>query len=892
MLLGNLKMQGAHKYSTDFTAMEILSAYTKFPSKLCKQIPPAWVEPDRTKAFKQELDGVLVYDSHARINDEEATKAEGTVEKPAVDLDSLPAYDRYQFQNLPPLCPQRHYPQVYHLQTPRLRTLFFESRFESGNLRKAARVSEDEYNLWLETDYGTQAHTQWYYFKVKPFKAGQRVTFSILNFMKPYSLYTEGLKPLVHSKLAAERCSLGWSRGGDRVEYFENTVPKPGGGFYYTLRFSYCFRQVDDEVSFAHCFPYTYTDLQSFLSKYRESDCLRIDSLCDTLAGNQVPVLTITQDVASYPSWEEESIKLSKTAAGRRLMRIKAQRRELILQKVSQVKGKRFTAAHCEKQGIVLTARVHPGESNSSLVMEGFLEFLLSSSSTARFLRTRFVFKVVPMLNPDGVIYGNYRSSLLGVDLNRRWRYPSREVHPEIFYTKRLLQMLAEDRKVLLFCDLHGHSAKNDAFMYGCKTFGIGHSNSRSNALIRVFPALMAQHSPNFRFKSCLFRMERAKQSTARIVVFKEFSISNSFTLETSFKGSSDSHFTETDLRKLGLSLCRQILALSCPRFFRKKLEKVTLWVKEQNLKPAATHTQVSSLPPVAEEESDSEIEDPSLADDDWSKDLMQLIGDDFISLFSEDDEEAEAEDDSDDSNSCVSDVEEPCCVPGVSRSGDNLLLTEASLPKGRQKSNQRVKTRPIMKSQSIPEVTDDSVHIQQQRSRLYLRPETKADYKPMRRRLGTPLRYKKPDSEGEAKPLEKVYTLRTLAQTFDSRVKNSPSFRSDMVYTTQIKLNASFAEVKHPEAIVKTAQTAGAYNTSSKVLRPIGKGIRVTSINLPRSSKQPQTGMSTTFKHKRMAQFPSLQRSSGKGNIAINSFFLYIAVPSNWLEKPEALMR
>jgi hypothetical protein len=548
-------------------------------------------------------------------------------------------------------------------------------------------------------------------------------------------------------------------------------------------------------------------------------------------------------------------------------MRTKAQRRELILQKVSQVKGRKFTAAHCEKQGIVLTARVHPGESNSSLVMEGFLEFLLSTSRTARFLRTRFVFKVVPMLNPDGVIYGNYRSSLLGVDLNRRWRYPSREVHSEVYYTKRLLQMFAEDRKVLLFCDLHGHSANTDAFMYGCRTFGRGYGISSSNALIKVFPALMAQHCPSFNLESCRYRMERAKQSTARIVVFKELSISNSFTLETSFKGSSDSHFTETDLKKLGLSLCRQILALSCLRFFRKKLEKVTLWVKAHRLKPA--HIQDTTLPPATEEESDSEIEDQSLADDDWSKDTLQLIGDDFISLFAE---EEDAEGQSDDSNSCVSDVEEPCRVPKVSKSGDSLLLTEACLPKGRR-SKQRVKTKPILKSQSIPEVVDDSVqvHRERQRSKIDLRPEIKADYKPIRRRMGAPLRYRKPDIEDEVRPLDKVYTLRTLAQTFDTRVTAS----SDITYTSQVKLDTNFAEVKPREAVVKTAQTAGAY-VSSKALRSIGTGVRVASIDLPNSSKKSQTGMCTTFKHKRMTQLPSLQRNSGRGNLAPSSFFMY----------------
>lgn len=55
---------------------------------------------------------------------------------------------------------------------------------------------------------------------------------------------------------------------------------------------------------------------------------------------------------------------------------------------------------------IVLTGRVHPGESNASWVMKGTLEFLCSSDPVARSLREAFIFKIVPMLNPDGVING------------------------------------------------------------------------------------------------------------------------------------------------------------------------------------------------------------------------------------------------------------------------------------------------------------------------------------------------------------------------------------------------------------------------------------------------------------------------------------------------------
>jgi len=34
-------------------------------------------------------------------------------------------------------------------------TLVFESRFESANLRKAVKVSDFEYDLYLKNDYGT-----------------------------------------------------------------------------------------------------------------------------------------------------------------------------------------------------------------------------------------------------------------------------------------------------------------------------------------------------------------------------------------------------------------------------------------------------------------------------------------------------------------------------------------------------------------------------------------------------------------------------------------------------------------------------------------------------------------------------------------------------------------
>jgi murein tripeptide amidase MpaA len=57
----------------------------------------------------------------------------------------------------------------------------------------------------------------------------------------------------------------------------------------------------------------------------------------------------------------------------------------------------------------------------SSYIVKGVIDYLTSDDESAFQLRDNFIFKIVPMVNPDGVIHGNYRSNLSGSDLNRKW---------------------------------------------------------------------------------------------------------------------------------------------------------------------------------------------------------------------------------------------------------------------------------------------------------------------------------------------------------------------------------------------------------------------------------------------------------------------------------------
>lgn len=63
-------------------------------------------------------------------------------------------------------------------------------------------------------------------------------------------------------------------------------------------------------------------------------------------------------------------------------------------------------------------------------------------------LREHFVFKIVPMLNPDGVIVGNYRCSLAARDLNRNYRRPRQDNFPTIWHTKHMLEKALQYSKV------------------------------------------------------------------------------------------------------------------------------------------------------------------------------------------------------------------------------------------------------------------------------------------------------------------------------------------------------------------------------------------------------------------------------------------------------------
>ncbi|CAH1104048.1 unnamed protein product [Psylliodes chrysocephalus] len=404
-------------------------------------------------------------------------------------------------------------------------TLKFESRFESGNLAKAIMITPTYYELHLRSDFYTNRHMQWYYFRISNVRKGHLYRFSITNCSKESSLYNEGMKPLMYSTKESKIHNIGWRRCGTNISYYCNeniSEFEPDHPMTYTLTFTLRFPHDNDEVYLAQSYPYTYSDLQDYLLEMSthpvKSTFTSIRPLCRSLAGNNVQYVTITS-----PPAPGEVIK--------------------------------------KKKAIVLTARVHPGETPSSWIMKGILDFLSSDTGPAKELRNKFIFKIVPMLNPDGVIVGNNRCSLSAKDLNRQYRTVIRDAYPSIWYTKLMIRRLLEECGVAMYCDLHAHSRKHNIFIYGCES----RRGSDRRLHEQVFPLMLHKNAADkFSFESCKFKVQKNKEGTGRVVMWM-MGIANSYTLETSLAGStlghrSYTHFTIQDYEQMGKTFCQTLL--------------------------------------------------------------------------------------------------------------------------------------------------------------------------------------------------------------------------------------------------------------------------------------------------------------------------------------------
>ena len=91
------------------------------------------------------------------------------------------------------------------------------------------------------------------------------------------------MKILIYSTKKYLEKSTGWFRGGYNIAYKSNGIIRSEINkvqnaknddnifTYRTLSFSYEFQYDDDNIFFAYCYPYTYSDLQEYITNIEKN---------------------------------------------------------------------------------------------------------------------------------------------------------------------------------------------------------------------------------------------------------------------------------------------------------------------------------------------------------------------------------------------------------------------------------------------------------------------------------------------------------------------------------------------------------------------------------------------------------------------------------------------
>ena len=432
--------------------------------------------------------------------------------------------------------------------------IIFDSKFESGNLRMAIKLNseiENEYDLIIRKDYNYEKNYSWFFFSIESDRETD-IKLNLLNFTKKKIMFDEKekIRILVYNK------NDKWTRNTYNVQYYQNNIKifpptedteknisnnignnlnnflndkfkedeknndifkifikdkdkdkdkgdkedLPDNEFFFTLSFCYHVNKtnINTPIYFALCFPYTYSALQEYLYKLStiktNKHKLKFSTLNKTICGNPLDILYITNFTSS--------------------------------------------STISARQSIIFTARVHPGETSGSYVIESVINNLLNNSEESNNLLNKYIFKIIPMLNPDGVIHGHYRNNILGKDLNRMWQDPRDNVTPTIYYLKKLISI----NKPYFFCDFHGHSNMPNCALYCCsppkkkknKFFNMPNGMKSYHFYEeKVFMRIFEEEANYYQKSGEKYNLQKSKLKSARGVIYNEFNIYYSYALET-----------------------------------------------------------------------------------------------------------------------------------------------------------------------------------------------------------------------------------------------------------------------------------------------------------------------------------------------------------------------
>lgn len=409
------------------------------------------------------------------------------------------------------------------------------------------------------------------------------LSFTLMNLNKQNNLYANDMRPVYKALPSRPR----W----ERLKYPTSYVLDDGN---FQVSCKHKFAEDGDTVYFAFCYPQSYTECQAIMRRWDAiyaghnagPDGLGAHPLAltrepayfaDGMAAPNEAALAISHATASHAGsggaggadltvassgLDDRAARLTesdiyyhrelvtRSLDGRRIDLITLSSREGLMDEREPYleglfpDGRATPRAHRfkDKRVIFISCRVHPGETPGQFVYDGLTEFLMRSDDPrARRCRSMFVFKLVPMLNPDGVARGHYRADQLGVNLNRCYKTPKPDIEPTIFAAVCVVKHHSARGNLWLYLDLHAHATKRGCFLYG------NHLPDLHDQVTNLqFARMVTLNTPYLEFGACNFSEKNmslkdrrdkgvSKEGCGRVALYRATGLIHCYTLECNY---------------------------------------------------------------------------------------------------------------------------------------------------------------------------------------------------------------------------------------------------------------------------------------------------------------------------------------------------------------------
>jgi hypothetical protein len=303
------------------------------------------------------------------------------------------------------------------------------SHFDSGNARSI--VQHKAYEFVVKVGGEPNSHfRRWFYFNVHNIQQPVTLRFFVSNISMDYSLLETGVSPVYKSESSADI----WSR----LE--EPTKIRKIGKDELEIEFSYQYDPSNDgKIWFALTYPASLKADQLFYSKLEatfgshKTIFYQKQSLMKTKDGNSLEVVLLSSNL---------NINNKTTKA---------------------VQGINIPEFSGNKTIVIITARIHGYETISSGVMRNIVNYLLGDSQPCLELMDSFLFVLLPMMNPDGVLAGYNRADAWGNGYDLEFPISSAKSSVEAFTVKAFLTAVSSQFKTTAL--LHLTSTLNSNFL-------------------------------------------------------------------------------------------------------------------------------------------------------------------------------------------------------------------------------------------------------------------------------------------------------------------------------------------------------------------------------------------------------------------------------------------